>query len=131
MKTLANILWIIFGGLALSIIWFINGIILCITIIGIPFGIQCFKFSALMLFPFGKEIHYPKEPSPIFLNILWFLLFGWELALSSAIIGFFWCLTIIGLPIGLQCFKFSQLAFMPFGAEIVDISDSLEVNTPS
>ncbi|GMB10601.1 MAG: YccF domain-containing protein [Candidatus Improbicoccus devescovinae] len=119
MKIIANILWIIFGGFILSLMWFISGIVLCVTILGIPFGIQCFKFTALMLAPFGKEIIYSSKISSLLFNLIWILVFGWELAISSAIIGLIWCVTIIGLPIGLQCFKFSQLAFMPFGAEIV------------
>ena len=120
MKIIANILWIVFGGIILSLLWFISGILLCITIIGVPLGIQCFKFSALMLAPFGKEIHYSGKISSFLLNFLWILLFGWELAMTSAVIGLFWCITIIGIPIGIQCFKFAVLAFMPFGAEIVD-----------
>ena len=119
MKILANILWFIFGGFALSFLWFVSGIALCITIIGIPVGIQCFKFAVLILVPFGKEIHYSGKTSSFILNILWIVFFGWELALTSAVIGLIWCITIFGIPIGLQCFKFAQLAFMPFGAEIV------------
>ena len=118
MRILANIFWIIFGGLLLSLLWFISGILLCVTILGIPFGIQCFKFSVLMLAPFGKEIRYSSKISSLLLNVLWILLFGWELAITSTVIGLIWCITIIGIPIGLQCFKFAQLAFMPFGAEI-------------
>ena len=120
MKIIANILWIIFGGFFLSLLWFISGVLLCFTILGIPLGIQCFKFSALMLAPFGKEVCYSDKISSFLFNILWILLFGWELALSSVIIGTFWCITIIGIPVGLQCLKFAQLAFMPFGAEIVE-----------
>lgn len=123
MKIIANILWIIFGGLLLSIMWFFCGVILCITIIGIPLGLQCFKFASLMLCPFGKEINYTGGISSFLLNIIWILLFGWELALNSVLIGIFWCITIVGVPIGLQCFKFAKLAIMPFGAKIVEVSD--------
>ncbi len=120
MKIIANILWIIFGGFLLSLLWFICGIVLCITIFGIPLGIQCFKFSALILSPFGKEIQYSSKASSFLLNLLWILLFGWELAITSAAFGLLWCITIIGIPIGMQCFKFAGLAFMPFGAKITD-----------
>lgn len=118
MKTIGNILWIIFGGLLLSIMWVLAGAILCITIIGIPFGVQCFKFASLMLTPFGKEIIYSNSTSSFIMNVLWLIFFGWELVLSSLIIGLVWCVTIIGFPIGLQCIKFAKLAFMPFGTEI-------------
>ena len=124
MKVIANILWLIFGGFLLSLMWLISGIILFATIIGIPFGVQCFKFAALMLAPFGKEIVYSTKMSSFLLNLIWILLFGWELALSSVFIGLLWCITIIGIPIGLQCFKFAKLAFMPFGTKIIDIKNN-------
>lgn len=119
MKMIANILWIIFGGLVISILWAIVGIILCLTIIGIPFGIQCFKFAELMLCPFGKKIVYSNRTVSFLFNILWLLFFGWELTLLTLLFGFLWCLTIVGIPIGLQVIKFAKLAFMPFGAEII------------
>ena len=121
MKIIANILWFIFGGFLLVFQWFIAGLLLCITIVGIPFGIQCFKFAKLMLAPFGKEIVYSNKTSSLFLNILWILIFGLNAAIIAVIVGVIWCITIIGIPIGLQSFKFAQLAFMPFGAEIVPI----------
>lgn len=119
MKTIANILWIIFGGLILSIFWAVVGIILCITIVGIPFGTQCFKFANLMLFPFGREVVYGGSTVSLLLNILWIVVFGLNLALWSLAIGILWCLTIVGIPIGLQSIKFAKLSLMPFGANIV------------
>lgn len=119
MKTIANILWIIFGGLILSIFWAVVGIILCITIVGIPFGTQCFKFANLMLFPFGREVVYGGSTVSLLLNILWIVVFGLNLALWSLAIGLLWCLTIVGIPIGLQVIKFAKLSLMPFGAKIV------------
>lgn len=119
MKTIANILWIIFGGLALAIFWAAVGVILCLTIVGIPFGRQCFKFADLMLFPFGREVVYGNSTVSIFLNILWIAVFGLNLALWSFVIGILWCVTIVGIPIGLQVIKFAKLALMPFGAKIV------------
>lgn len=121
MKPIANFLWIIFGGLILSLFWAMAGLIFCISIIGIPFGMQCFKFASLMLAPFGKEIIYANGIGSFILNIIWILFFGWELAILSLVIGVLWCLTIVGYPIGIQCIKFAKLSFMPFGAEIVNI----------
>lgn len=118
MRIIGNILWLLFGGLILAILWLISGIILCVTIIGIPIGIQCFKFSTLMLSPFGKEVIYSNNTSSFLLNILWILFFGIGLALTSLAIGIVWCITIIGIPIGVQCIKFAKLALMPFGAEV-------------
>ena len=118
MKIIANILWIIFGGFILSIFWSVAGLILCLTIIGIPFGTQCFKFANLMLFPFGREIVYGNSTGSFLLNILWIIVFGLNLSLWSLAIGILWCATIIGIPIGLQVIKFAKLSLMPFGAKI-------------
>ena len=119
MKIIANILWIIFGGLILSVFWATVGLVLWLTIIGIPFGTQCFKFANLMLFPFGREVIYGGSTVSLLLNILWILLFGLNLALWSLAIGLIWCLTIVGIPIGLQSIKFARLSLMPFGAKII------------
>ena len=107
-QVLGNILWILFGGLLSALCWFLAGCVCCITIIGIPVGLQCFKFAKLALCPFGS----------VLLNVLWILLCGIELAVASAMMGIICCLTIIGIPFGLQHFKFAALALMPFGAEI-------------
>ena len=119
MKSVANILWIIFGGLILAAFWAVVGLILCTTIIGIPFGTQCFKFANLMLFPFGREVIYGNNTVSFLMNILWIVFFGLNLALWSVIIGALWCITIVGIPIGLQVMKFAKLSLMPFGAKIV------------
>ena len=119
MRVIANILWMILGGLILSAFWAVVGIILCLTVIGIPFGTQCFKFANLMLFPFGRTIIYGNSPVSFLLNVLWIVLFGLNLALWSLIIGIFWCITIICIPVGLQVIKFARLSLMPFGAKIV------------
>ena len=71
-----------------------------------------------MLMPFGKQVVYSSSTGSFLLNILWLVFFGWELALSSLVIGTIWCITIVGFPVGIQCIKFSKLALMPFGAEI-------------
>ncbi|MGB7594688.1 MAG: YccF domain-containing protein [Erysipelotrichaceae bacterium] len=119
MRILGNILWVVFGGAILAVGWFIAGLVLCITLIGIPFGIQCFKIAALVLWPFGKEISYPTVGvGSLLFNILWILIFGWELAVSALIVGVAFCITIIGIPFGLQAFKFAQLALFPFGARV-------------
>lgn len=112
-----NIIWIIFGGLLAAISWFILGILLCITIIGIPFGKQCFKFAGLTLAPFGKEVAVNFGRHPI-MNIIWLLLFGWEMFLGYLLSAAILCITIIGIPFGVQIFKMSVLALFPFGAEI-------------
>jgi len=119
MSILGNILWMIFGGLISAIGWFLAGIICCITIIGIPIGLQCFKFAQMVLWPFGTQIDYGNLNSgSIILNIIWILLCGVELAISSLVMGVICCITIIGIPFGIQHFKFAGLALLPFGARI-------------
>ncbi len=118
MKVLANILWFIFGGLISGIIWGLLGIILCITIIGIPFGVQCFKAAKLMFAPFGKAVRVQFDEHPV-ANLLWVIFIGWELALGYLVCGIILCVTIIGIPCGIQVFKFMKLAALPFGADIL------------
>lgn len=117
MKTIGNILWCIFTGLWSAIAYIFAGIILCITIIGIPFGKQCFKLAKLVFMPFGKTVYTKFSSHPI-ANIIWIILFGWEMALGFVLTGIVWCITIIGIPFGKQCFKLAQLSFVPFGASV-------------
>ena len=84
---------------------------------GIPVGLQCFKMAKLAFFPFGKEVVYGGGFS-FLVNLLWIVLFGWEMALGYVALGLVWCATIVGVPVGLQCFKMAKLALMPFGAEV-------------
>lgn len=118
MGCLGNIIWFIFGGFISGLTWLIAGCIWCITIIGIPIGVQCFKFAGLSFFPFGKEIRYGGGAGSVLLNILWLLFPGIPLVIESAVFGAFLCITVIGIPFGLQHFKIAKLALMPFGATI-------------
>lgn len=120
MGCLGNIIWFLFGGIVLGLCWAIVGLLWCVTIVGIPVGVQCFKFAALCFAPFGKDIRYGGGPVSILLNILWLIFGGIELAIISAVIGCVFCVTIIGIPFGLQHFKLAKLALMPFGASVVD-----------
>ena len=122
MRTLGNILWFILGGIWLGLSWFLLGVLLCITVIGIPFGVQCFKAAKLTVAPFGKQVRIQFEEHPI-ANLLWAVLLGWELALVYLICGVICCITIIGIPFGLQAFKMMRLAFLPFGADIIKIKE--------
>ena len=119
MKFLGNLIWIIFGGLLSALGWWIAGLLWCITVIGLPVGIQCFKMSSISLDPFGKKVVNDGKTSSFLLNILWILLSGWELALENVIIGCIFCITIIGIPFGKQFFKIAKVAFMPFGSKVV------------
>ena len=120
MSVIGNLLWIVLGGFLLSLLWLVVGLLCCISIIGIPLGIQCFKIAGFILTPFGKEIILGNFGVFGFVaNIIWIVLFGWELAMTSLLLGLALCITIVGIPFGIQYFKFAQLAFLPFGARIV------------
>ncbi len=122
MKTLGNIIWLLFGGLFLALGYVFSGIILCLTIIGIPFGLQIFKVAGLALWPFGREVRYKQQSAGCLatgMNVLWILIGGIWLALEHVIIGAIFFITIIGIPFGKQHFKLAAIALTPFGREIV------------
>lgn len=119
MKTLGNIIWFILGGFISFILWMIPGILLCITIIGIPFGVQCMKIASYVALPFKKEVIIGKIGVGRLLgDVIWILVFGWEFALMHLIIGVLFCITIIGIPFGKQHFKFAQLSLVPFNSKV-------------
>ena len=118
MGCLGNILWFIFGGFISGLTWLLAGLLWCITIIGIPIGVQCFKLAQLSFFPFGKEVKYGGGAGSLLLNIVWLIFTVLILAIESAVFGVILCITIVGIPFGLQHFKLAKLALMPFGARI-------------
>lgn len=117
MRFIGNIIWFFIGGLWIALGWLLFGILLCITIIGIPFGKQCFKAAKLTCFPFGKKVLTKFHKHPI-ANLLWLIFLGWEIALGYLLSGLICCITIVGIPFGLQAFKMTQLALLPFGAVV-------------
>lgn len=119
MGCLGNVLWFMFGGLWQGLGWTLAGCLWCITIVGIPIGMQCFKFATLAFFPFEKEIRYGGGVVSLLANIAWLIVSGIPLALSAAVNGVILCCTIIGIPFGKQCFKMARLALMPFGASVL------------
>ncbi|ANI88763.1 hypothetical protein A9P82_05355 [Arachidicoccus ginsenosidimutans] len=120
MKLIGNIIWIIFGGFIVFLEYIVSGLLLCVTIIGIPFGLQCFKIGVASLAPFGLKI-YNRPPgitggclTTIF-NIIWIFCGGIWIALTHLVFGLLFCITIIGIPFGRQHFKLMSLCFTPFG----------------
>lgn len=122
MSIVGNIIWLVLGGFFMFLEYVAAGIFLCLTIIGIPMGIQYFKLAGLALWPFGREV-YVRPPHmsalSVILNIVWILLFGLVIALSHVAWAVLLALTIIGLPFAIQHLKLARLAFTPFGVEIV------------
>ena len=118
---LGNLLWIILGGFIAAMGYFIGGLILCITIVGIPFGLQCFKIGLFVLRPFGLQAVNAEGTTgclSLLLNIIWIVCGGFATALAHLTFGALLCLTIIGIPFGLQHFKLIEVSLMPFGKQI-------------
>jgi uncharacterized membrane protein YccF (DUF307 family) len=124
MNLLGNLIWLIFGGIIIAIQYFIGSIILMLTIVGIPFGIQTLKMGALSIWPFGRDTRVQARASGclyILMNVIWLLFGGIWIAVSHAVIGLILCITIIGIPFGMQHFKLTAVALNPFGRDIVYI----------
>ena len=121
MKLLGNILWLILGGLLVALYYWIVGLLICITIIGIPFGVQLIKIGNFALWPFGHDVQSgPNDTGclSILMNVIWILVGGIEITMLHLTFGVFCCLTIIGIPFGIQHFKMALLALVPFGKTI-------------
>jgi uncharacterized membrane protein YccF (DUF307 family) len=122
MNAIGNFLWIILGGgIIVFFLYLIGGLVLCLTIIGIPFGVQCIKLSILGLMPFGQEIHDSKRSYnflTILMNVLWILIGGLELVVTHLVFALLCAVTIIGIPFAKQHIKLASLALTPFGKTI-------------
>lgn len=119
MGCLGNVIWFVCGGVLGGLSWLLAGCLWCITIIGIPVGLQCFKIASLSFFPFGKEVRYGGGAGSFILNVVWLIASGFWLAVEHLVFGALLCVTIVGIPFGLQHFKLAKLALMPFGADVI------------
>ncbi len=123
MNTIGNILWLIFGGLLIAGAYFLSGVVLLITVIGIPFGLQLFKIGSFALLPFGYKA-VPREKQSgclsVLFNILWLFTGGLSLAVAHAVLALFFTITIIGIPFASQHLKLAGLALTPFGYKIIE-----------
>lgn len=124
MNTIGNLIWLIFGGIIIALEYLISSFVLIATIVGIPFGMQTLKLASLALWPFGREIRRREQTSGCLytlMNILWILIGGIWISLSHILFGLLFCITIIGIPFGMQHFKLAGLALTPFGKDIVNV----------
>lgn len=122
MSLIGNLIWFIFGGLILGLGYILGGLVLCLTIVGIPFGIKVMKLGLFAMWPFGGEVVQREKPMgclSLLLNVIWIIFGGIEIALSHLALGVVFCCTIIGIHFGLQHFKLMLMALMPFGHEVV------------
>ncbi len=121
MRTIGNLIWVIFGGIIIFVEYLIASLILCITIIGIPFGIQTLKLAGLALWPFGKEVVYSDSSNgclSLIMNIIWLIFGGIWICLTHLLFALLFAITVIGVPFALQHLKLARLALTPFGKEI-------------
>ncbi len=124
MRLLGNLVFFIFGGFIIFFGYVLGGIFLCLTIVGIPFGFQCFKLAGGVLAPFGREVRAIRQPDStlsIILNIIWIILPGIELAIMHLALAILFGITIVGIPVAKQHLKLLPLALLPFGRQMVDM----------
>ena len=124
MRTIGNILWLVLAGFWLALGYVLAGIIMCVLIVTIPFGIQAFKLASFTLWPFGRTVVEQPDASPALGclgNVIWLIFGGIEMAIAHLVAGVVLCLTIVGIPLGVACFKLIPLALLPFGKEIVPL----------
>lgn len=121
MNALLNIIWIVFGGFMIAIEYVMSSVAMMITIVGIPFGLQTLKLAQVALWPFGTDISNNGWPSGCLagiMNVIWWFLGGFVIALTHLAWGLVFCITIVGIPFGMQHFKLMMLALFPFGKTI-------------
>lgn len=121
MSLLGNIIWLIFGGLLAGLGYILGGLILCLTIVGIPFGVQSIKLGVATFAPFGKDIVELDQANSILrviFNVLWIVLFGWEIAIAHLIHALILAITIVGIPFAAQHIKLIPLSLLPFGRDL-------------
>ena len=125
MRFILNLIWLVLAGFWLALLYVLAGIVAFILIITIPFGFASFRIAAFTLWPFGRRIVRRSDAGAgsTIGNILWIILFGWELALAHLITGIALCVTIIGIPLGLANFKLIPVSLTPLGREIVSTTN--------
>ena len=122
MNFIGNIIWLIFGGLAAALGYVFGGFVLCITIVGIPWGLQCFKIAGLVLWPFGKKVVPTNNNNgclSLFFNIVWLLCGGLYTAFIHLLFAAILFITIIGIPFARQHLKLMELSLMPFSKQVI------------
>lgn len=125
MRTLGNILWFVLAGWWLALLYLLAGIVACVLVVTIPFGIASFRLASFVVWPFGRRAVFRQDAGVLAMvgNVVWILLLGWELALAHVVAGLLLCVTVVGVPLGLACWKMVPLALVPLGQQIVPVAD--------
>lgn len=128
MRTLGNLLWLILAGWWLALGYLVAGIIACILVVTIPFGIASFRLAGYVLWPFGRRTEFRQDAGAWAMigNIIWIVVLGWELAIAHLVAGLLLCVTIVGIPFGIACWKMVPLALLPLGQQVVPARSSAE-----
>lgn len=128
MRLIGNVLWFVLAGWWLAILYALAGLLACVLVVTIPFGIAAFRLAGYALWPFGRRVVvHPGAGVPSLLgNVVWILLFGWELFLAHVLAGLVLCVTIVGIPLGVASFKMAGLALVPLGTRVVDADAPVE-----
>lgn len=123
MRTVGNILWFLLAGWWLALYYVVVGLLACVLVVTIPFGIAAFRLAGYSLWPFGRTVEVRRDAgaASVIGNVLWIVLFGWHLCLAHIAAGIVLCLTIVGIPFGIAAFKLSALALVPLGTQVVDV----------
>lgn len=127
MTLIGNLLWLVFGGLLTGLGYILGGILLCLTVVGIPFGVQSIKLGVATFAPFGKEVVERDKANTVLrvlFNLLWLVLFGWGIAVAHLMHAVFLALTIVGIPFAKQHIKLVPLSLLPFGRDLREIEPS-------
>ena len=126
MRTVGNVLWLVLAGWWLALGYALAGLLAFLTVIGIPFGIASFRLASFVLWPFGRTVVFKRRAGVLSMvgNVVWILLVGWELALAHLVAGLLLCLTVVGIPFGVACWKMVPLALVPLGREIVPLGQT-------
>jgi uncharacterized membrane protein YccF (DUF307 family) len=125
-RTLLNLIWLVLCGWWMALLYFVAGVIMCVLIITIPFGLQAFKLSGFMLWPFGRTVVRRPDAGAgsVVGNVLWLVLVGWELAIGHLVSAFLLAITIIGIPLALANLKLVPISLLPFGRKVVPADEA-------
>lgn len=123
-RTLGNVLWLVLAGWWLALGYVLAGLVAFVLIVTIPFGIASFRLAGFVLWPFGRTVVWRRDAGVLSFvgNVVWLIVLGWELAVAHLVAGLLLCVTVVGIPFGIACWKMIPLALVPLGRQVVPLS---------